>query len=84
MAEFYVIEETVHERDRRLLEAGVSTLLPTRELEVARLLEQGMSRPKIAEMLGLKPNTIASMSKTIYRKLAVNNRAQLSARMRLA
>ena len=84
MPEFYVIEETFHERDRRLLEAGVSTILSPRELEVARLLEQGMSRPRIADLLGLKPNTIASMSKTIYRKLAVNNRAQLSARMRLA
>jgi DNA-binding CsgD family transcriptional regulator len=84
MPEFFVIEETFHERDRRLLEAGVGTLLSPRELEVARMLEQGMSRPRIADMLGLKPNTIASMSKTIYRKLAVNNRAQLSARMRLA
>lgn len=84
MPEFYVIEETFHDRDRQVLESAASSLLSQRELEVARWLERGASRPKIAAMLGLSPNTVASTSKNIYRKLGVNSRAQLASRMRMA
>lgn len=83
MAEFFVIEETGHDQEARLLESGASRLLSPRELDVARLLGRGMSRPKIAANLGLTPNTIASISKAVYRKLGISSRAQLGERMRL-
>ena len=83
MAEFFVVEETHHERERRLLESGAGRLLSPRELEVARLLQRGMSRPRIAVKLGLTSNTVGSISKIVYRKLGVNSRAQLAERMRI-
>jgi DNA-binding CsgD family transcriptional regulator len=83
MAEYFVIEESMHDHERRLLEGSAGRTLSRRELDVARLLERGMSRPRIAEKLGVTLNTVASVSKSIYRKLGVNSRAQLAERMRL-
>ena len=83
MAEFFVVEDTLHDRERSLLESGASTVLSPRELDIARLLERGLSRPRIAVQLGLTPNTVASMSKTVYRKLGIHSRAQLAERMRI-
>lgn len=64
------------------LGARANLVLAERELEVARLLATGASRPKIAAALGLSPNTIATVSKRIYSKLQVHSRAELAARMR--
>lgn len=83
MAEFFVVEETFHGQEQRLLESGASRLLSPRELEIARLLERGMTRPAIAAKLGITPNTVSSISKAVYRKLGVNRRAQLAERMRI-
>jgi DNA-binding CsgD family transcriptional regulator len=83
MAEYFVVEEAMHDHERRLLEGSAGRALSRRELDVARLLERGLSRPKIARTLGITLNTVASISKSIYRKLGVNNRAQLAERMRL-
>jgi hypothetical protein len=44
---------------------------------------RGLGRPKIARTIGITLNTVASVSKSVYRKLGVNNRAQLAERMRL-
>ena len=83
MAEYFVIEETFHDHERRLLEESAGRTLSRRELEVARLLGRGLSRPRIAARLGLAPSTVASISKVVYRKLGVNGRAQLAERMRI-
>jgi DNA-binding CsgD family transcriptional regulator len=83
MAEYFVIEETRHEHERRLIEGGASRTLSRRELEIARLLANGLSRPKIAAKLGLAQSTVASISKMVYRKLGVNSRTQLADRMRI-
>jgi len=83
MAEYFVIEETRHEHERRLIEGGASTTLSRRELEIALLLASGLSRPKIAAKLGLAQSTVASISKMVYRKLGVNSRTQLADRMRI-
>lgn len=83
-AEFFVMESGVMARDRAALSAVVHLVLSPRELEVARLLEGGLSRPDIARKLGLSAHTVASVSKSIYRKLGVRNRAQLAARVRMA
>lgn len=84
MAEFFVMEATVMARDRASLGTAAHVVLSPRELEVARLLEGGLSRPDIARQLGLSAHTVASISKSIYRKLGVRNRAQLAARVRMA
>jgi DNA-binding CsgD family transcriptional regulator len=83
MAEYFVIEETHHEHERRLIDGGASRTLSRRELEIARLLANGLSRPTIAAKLGLAQSTVASISKMVYRKLGVNSRTQLADRMRI-
>jgi DNA-binding CsgD family transcriptional regulator len=56
-------------------------ILTQRELEVARLLAGGGSRPAIARRLGLSINTIAATTKRIYAKLGVHSRAEFALRM---
>lgn len=58
-----------------------ASILTPRELEVAKRLAVGESRPFIAKSLGVTTNTIATTSKRIYAKLGVNNRAAIAARM---
>lgn len=49
------------------------------ELDVARLLAQpALTIPEIAERRNVSPNTICNQRKTIFRKLGVHNRRQLS------
>ena len=84
MAEFFVMESGAMARDREALTSVAARVLSPRELEVARLLERGLSRPDIARQLALSAHTVASISKSIYRKLGVRNRAQLAARVRMA
>jgi DNA-binding NarL/FixJ family response regulator len=59
-------------------------VLSPRELEVARALDAGKSRPQIARDLALSEHTIVTMSKRIYRKLGVHSRTELSARLKAA
>ncbi len=58
-----------------------AAVLSPRELEVARLLASGRSRPEIARALRLSLNTIGSMTRRIYAKLSVRNRAEFTSRM---
>jgi DNA-binding CsgD family transcriptional regulator/DNA-binding Lrp family transcriptional regulator len=83
MAEFFVSESALHDRERKLFEKGVAAILSPRELEIAKLLERGKSRPEVARELGLAINTVASLSKVIYRKLGIHSRAQLTERLRI-
>jgi LuxR family transcriptional regulator, maltose regulon positive regulatory protein len=71
---------------RSILERVVKTLTPAyrhiapgsslteRELDVLRLLEQGLSKRDIAQALFLSFNTVHSHTKSIYRKLGVFTR----------
>ncbi len=52
--------------------------LTKRETEVLTLLAKGLTRPEIAELLELSPNTIAKYVKDIYRKLGVSSRAEMT------
>lgn len=52
------------------------SLLSDREKEILTLVAKGYKRGDIADMLGIKPNTVASHVKTIYGKLNVCNRAE--------
>jgi predicted ATPase/DNA-binding CsgD family transcriptional regulator/tRNA A-37 threonylcarbamoyl transferase component Bud32 len=49
--------------------------LSMREVEVLRLVAQGMSNSQIAEQLVLSPNTVNAHIQSIYRKLDVNSRS---------
>lgn len=51
-------------------------LLTERELEVLRLLANGMSNPEIAKALAISQHTVKSHVTHIYDKLGVNDRAQ--------
>lgn len=54
--------------------------LPPRVRPVLRCLLQGQSEKQVARTLGLRPNTVHSYVKLIYRDLGVNSRAELLAR----
>ena len=50
--------------------------LSDRELEVLRLIAEGLSRPEIAAKLFLSKNTVKTHARNIYGKLGVNNQMQ--------
>lgn len=49
--------------------------LTAREIDVLRLLAQGLNNRQIAEKLALRPHTVNKYVQTIYGKLAVNSRS---------
>jgi DNA-binding NarL/FixJ family response regulator len=49
--------------------------LTAREVEVLRLLAQGLSNHQIAEQLVLSPYTVNSHTQSIYGKLGINTRS---------
>jgi DNA-binding CsgD family transcriptional regulator len=61
---------------------SASTVLTPRELEIAKLLASGQTRPIIAKALGLTVNTVASVCKRIHTKLGIHTRAELTARLK--
>jgi DNA-binding NarL/FixJ family response regulator len=52
------------------------TGLTPRETEILRLIAKGLSYDEVAEVLGLRYNTVASYAKELYRKLHVHSRAE--------
>jgi DNA-binding NarL/FixJ family response regulator len=52
--------------------------LTKRELDVARLVAQGLTNPQIAERLGLRPRTVSSHLDNIYARLRIGSRAALT------
>jgi DNA-binding NarL/FixJ family response regulator len=48
--------------------------LSAREVEVLRLVAQGLSDAQVAERLYLSPRTVGTHLRTIYNKLGVDNR----------
>ncbi len=55
---------------------AVASPLTPREGEVLQLIAKGLSYQRIADALGMSPNTVTSHIKQIYRKLAVNSRGE--------
>jgi DNA-binding NarL/FixJ family response regulator len=55
--------------------------LSGREREVAAALALGLSRKAIAAQAGLAEGTIVTLSRRVYRKLGVHNRAELATRL---
>lgn len=56
--------------------SGLDRALTARELEVLRLLSQGLSKPRIAGVLALSPHTVKRHVDNIFAKLSVNDRTQ--------
>lgn len=53
------------------------TILTPREKQVVQLLLQGMTLRQVAPELGLTVSTVSTYTKTIYKKLGINSRAEL-------
>jgi DNA-binding CsgD family transcriptional regulator len=60
---------------------AADALLSTREVEVARLLADGLSNKEIGARLFISVHTVDSHVRSILNKLGVNSRAQVAARM---
>jgi len=58
--------------------ARASTILTSRELQVARWLVAGLTFKQIGARLFLSPRTVESHGQTVYRKLGVRGRAELA------
>src|SRR4029079_10198534 len=56
-------------------EAGRLNQLTKREIEILRLVAQGLSDAQVAERLVLSPRTVNAHLTSIYNKLGVNSRS---------
>jgi DNA-binding CsgD family transcriptional regulator len=61
--------------------AEAEAKLTARERDVAVLLSKGVSRAEVGRELGISPHTVTEFTRRIYRKLGVNNRARLAAKL---
>jgi len=81
-----VLSQRLEEVARRLTPAQARTspdsALTERELEVLRLLAEGLTKREVAAMLFLSYSTIHSHTKAIYRKLAGSSRDEVLERAR--
>ena len=58
--------------------------LSDREYQVALALARGLNQREVAAELGVKPGTIVTLTKRLYRKLGITRRAELATRLREA
>jgi DNA-binding CsgD family transcriptional regulator len=72
-AELRATGETTHKRDR----AALSELTP-QELQVARLVGEGLSNKEVAAQLFLSPRTIDAHLRGVFAKLGITSRTQLA------
>jgi DNA-binding NarL/FixJ family response regulator len=77
-----VWEKEALERELKYLSHSPASVLTGRELDIARRLAAGESRPEVAKSLGVTANTVATATKRIYAKLGVRNRAEFTSRMK--
>jgi DNA-binding CsgD family transcriptional regulator len=68
--------------DRSGLPAEEEFGLTARQLDVVRLLAQGLSNADIAEALGISPHTARRHTEHVLRKLGLHSRSRVAARVR--
>ena len=54
-----------------------SKKLSPREKQVAIYIAEGLSTKKIAELLGIKPNTVSTFKKNIFVKLEIGSNVEI-------
>jgi ATP/maltotriose-dependent transcriptional regulator MalT len=69
-------------RDVKIGRQSFSTEMTAREVEVLRLIAEGLSNPEIAEKLTISVGTVKAHTANIYNKLGANNRVQALMRAR--
>ena len=57
----------------------INHLLTSREIEICKLVARGLSNEQIAKLLFLSEGTVKNHISTVYKKVALQNRAQLAA-----
>jgi DNA-binding NarL/FixJ family response regulator len=62
--------------DRKII-TKYTTTLATREREVFNCLIEGMKTSEIAKKFDIKPNTVSTIKKVIFRKLRINSPMEL-------
>jgi DNA-binding CsgD family transcriptional regulator len=66
-------------QDRPRVEKRLLTdRLSAREIEIARLVSEGLSNKEIALALDISPHTVSTHMRRIYDKLGCNRRARLA------
>lgn len=65
--------------ERKRPSAGWASLTPS-ELQVMRLVAEGLSNPRIGERLFVSKRTVQTHLKHVFAKLGVNSRAELASR----
>ena len=75
-AQFIVVRSIPPEVEAKLLQRISNPELSERELDVLRLMAQGMSNSDIATTLSISESTVKSHVNHILSKLGVNNRTQ--------
>ena len=73
---FPIAQEGVKSPPAAQPQRGLVEPLSARELEVLRLIEQGLSNAEIADRLTLAPSTVKTHINNIYGKLGAQNRVQ--------
>jgi DNA-binding CsgD family transcriptional regulator len=71
----YALSEVVEEESTPSPKAEETAGLSDRELEILRLVAQGMTDSQVASRLYISPRTVGQHLRSIYRKLAVPTRA---------
>jgi len=69
-------------REARIVRQDGPGDLTARELEVLRLIAEGLSNPAIAKKLTISVGTVKAHTANIYSKLGTNNRVQALSRAR--
>lgn len=58
--------------------ASTDPPLPARELDIARLVAEGLTNREVADRLGIKPKTVGSHLDNMYARLGISSRAALT------
>ena len=78
----FAAREPVSAQQARTNPKSATTLLPihplgltAREVDVLRLVAEGLTDAKVAEKLVLSPRTVSTHLRSIYNKLGINSRS---------